>query len=54
MTLRHIFRRSADSKILERALLLLRFCHLRLAKIYVTLSPHNYEVIFERALTSFI
>jgi hypothetical protein len=46
-TLQLIFRQAANNKILKRALLFLRFCHLRLAEIYVTLSPQLYEVIFE-------
>ena len=50
MTLQHIFRRSTVGKLLEIALLFLRGYQLQLAKTYITLSIHNYEVIFEQTL----
>jgi len=40
--MQHIFWRSTDGKLLEIALLFLWVYHLRLAKIYVPLSTHNY------------
>ena len=45
--LQHTMRRSADRKILKRALLFLRFFHPLIDTYYVTLSTHNYEFIFE-------
>jgi hypothetical protein len=46
--MQHIFRPSANNKILKIALLLLRFCHLWLADMHATLLLHLYEVIFQQ------